>query len=218
LELNTLFEHEQIEKYCFNEIPIGEECYFMSEKYMGEFSAALARMLATDNHPYGVGYVSHAVARKINEHSIEFSWYPNIHTRFHEVSIILPKPAFKLCVSCSLHDVKPYIFIDHDWLENLFIREYSVFCLVDAIDVKTAIKDNLLTKEKLILLRQKIDELSSIHTDVSFISFADSLLLKSNWSTGYSKRGIKCTYEPESFIRIIEEIKTIYKDILNLNI
>lgn len=213
-----MFEHKDIDKYSFDEIPIDQDCYFMSEIYMEEFGDALIKMLSNGDNPYGVGYGSYVAVRKINENSIELSWYPNVHTRFHEVSISLPKDMFKASVGCWKYDVKPYIFVDHDWLEKLFTREYSVFSLIDAIGVKDAIRSNLLTKDKLLQLRNKLDELAAQHEDISFISFADSLILKSNWSVGYFRKGIECSYEPESFLRIIKKIQGIYKEVLDLDI
>lgn len=214
-----MFEHEDIDKYSFEEIPLNQDCVLMSEKYMEEFSNALVGMLdGKDVNPYEVGYVSFVGGRQINKNSLDLSWYPNIHTRFHEVSISLPKDKIRTCVGCWRYDVKPYIFVEHEWLEQLYTREYSVFGLIDAIGVKEAIRDNLLTKETLIELRDRIDALSEQHQDISFISFADSLILKSNWSVGYFHKGIECSYEPESILNIISDIQDIYRNVLGLEI
>ena len=186
---------------------------------MEEFDKALKKMLRGEEcNPYEVGFVSPVAIRKINTHSLDLSWYPNTFTRFHEVSISLPKDKVKVCAICWEYDIKPYIFVDHEWLEHLHLREYSVFALVDAIGVKNAIRDNILNKEKLIELREKIDELASNQKDISFISFADSLLLKSNWDVGYFKNEIKCSYSPEKILYVIKELDRIYQEVLGLKI
>ena len=186
---------------------------------MAEFAESMERMIQREKcSPYEVGYVSHVAVRRINEETLELSWYPNIRSRFHEVSIILPRDKVKVCVACDQYDVKPYIFVDNDWLEHLYLREYSVFALIDAISVKDAIRKNLLTKEKLIKLRTKIDELAEKYEDISFISFADSLILKSNWDTGYYEKGIECSYHPEIFLTVIKKIEEIYRTVLGLEI
>ena len=214
-----MFEHKDIDKYRFDEIPLNQDCLLMSEIYMEKFSDSLIKMLEeNEGNPYEVGYVSYVAGRKINQNSIDLSWYPNVHTRFHEVSISIPKEKIKICVECWRYDIKPYIFVDHEWLEQLYTREYSVFALIDAIGVKNAIRDNRFTKEKLVNLRDKLDLLSARHEDISFISFADSLILKSNWSVGYFRKGIECSYEPEVFLRIIKEIQEIYREVLGLEI
>jgi len=174
-----LFEDSDIDKYAFDEIPLDRDCFLMSEIYMGEFDEALKRMLKREEcNPYEVGYVSPVAIRKINENSLDLSWYPNTFTRFHEVSISLPRNKVKICVGCWQYDIKPYIFVDHEWLEQLHLREYSVFALIDAIGVKNAIRDNLLTKERLLNLRDRLDVLAAKHEDIYFISFADSLISK----------------------------------------
>jgi hypothetical protein len=123
-----------------------------------------------------------------------------------------------LCVGCYGYSIRPHIFVDHEWLEQLYTREYSVFTLIDAIGVKNAIRNNLLTKEKLLLLCDRLDSLAEKYKNISFISFADSLILKSNWSVGYFPKAIKCSYEPEVFLRIIKEIEAIYIEVLSLEI
>ena len=195
-----MFDNSDIEKYSFEEIPLDRDCFLMSEIYMEEYDDALNRMLrGQECNPYEVGFVSPVAVRKINENSLELSWYANTHTRFHEVSITLPRDKVKVCVGCWQYDQKPYIFVDHEWLEQLHIREYSVFALVDAVGVKEAIRNDRLSRDKLIQLRERIDQLAENHKDISFISFADSMIIKSNWDIGYYRKGIKCSYEPETF-------------------
>lgn len=214
-----MFEHEFIDNYNFEDIPLNQDCVLISEIYMEEFDAALIEMLeGEDVNPYEVGYVCYVAGKQINPNSIDMSWYPNVHTRFHEVSISIPKEKIKVSVGCWRYDIKPYIFVDHEWIEHLYTREYSVFALIDAIGVKNAIQDNLISKEKLVILRDRIDTLSEQYKDISFISFADSLIMKSNWSVGYFKKGIECTYEPEVFLRIIKIIQGIYREVLGLEI
>jgi len=98
------------------------------------------------------------------------------------------------------------------------MRTYSVFALVDAIGVKNALADGSLTREKLAALRDRIDEIASKHPDVSFISFADNLLLKTNWTIGQWDKPVNYTYEPEKIILILPELAEAYRDTLGLNI
>lgn len=115
-----LFEDSDIDKYLYEEIPLDRDCVLMSEIYIKEFDEALGKMLRREEcNPYEVGYVSLVVVRKINDTSLELSWYPNTFTRFHEVSITLPKDMIKVCVGCCQYGIKPYIFVDHEWLEHL---------------------------------------------------------------------------------------------------
>lgn len=214
-----MFEDDNIDKYLFEDIPLDRDCLLMSEIYMGEFDEALGKILRGEEcNPYEVGFVSPVAVRTINKNSLDLSWYPNTFTRFHEVSISLPRDMVRVCVDFWQYDLKPYIFVDHDWLEHLHLREYSVFALIDAIGVKNAIRDNALTKDKLIELRSKIDDLAETENNISFISFADSLILKTNWDVGYFHKGIKCSYKPEKILYVIKELDRIYQAVLGLPI
>lgn len=214
-----MFEDSDIDKYSFEDIPLDRDCLLMSEIYMEEFDEALGKMLRREEcNPYEVGYVSPVAIRKVDSSSLDLSWYPNTFTRFHEVSISIPREMVRVCVGCWQYDIKPYIFVDHDWLEHLHLREYSVFALIDAIGVKNAIRANALSKEKLLELRARIDALAKTEPDISFISFADSLILKTNWDVGYFNKSVKCTYQPEKILYVIKELDRIYQEVLDLPI
>lgn len=54
-----------------------------------------------------------------------------------------------------------------------------------------------LSRDKLVKLRDRINDVAARHPDISFISFADSILLKSNWYVGIVGSGVKYSYEPD---------------------
>lgn len=212
-----MFEHEVFDKYSFENIPLNRDLFMMDEVYIKEYEDEILSILEGEN-PDPTGYISYIAARKIKDNSLELSWYPNSVTRFHEVTISLPKDQFVACVGSWRLDEKPRIFVNSVWLENLHLRSYSVFGLVDAIGVKDALEKGLITREKLLEIRTKIDELSTRYPDFSFISFGDSILIKGQWSVGYFKRGQKDTYNPEQILFLIREIKRIYKYVLGMDI
>ncbi|QKQ26979.1 hypothetical protein [Candidatus Reidiella endopervernicosa] len=62
-----------------------------------------------------------------------------------------------------------------------------------------------------------IDQLAQKHPNISFISFADSILLKSNWTVRqHDGIEINYDYEPEAFIRLAKELNEIYQECLEL--
>jgi hypothetical protein len=212
-----LFEHEFFDVYSFESIPLDTDCYLMEDIYLEEYERALLDCFAGRDYD-NVGYVSYVAASKITETSVELSWYPNISTRFHALTIYLPRAHFVACVGSRRYDEKPHIFVKASWLHELHLKLYSVFALIDAIGVKQAIREHSLSRESLLRLRTAIDELAARHATVSFISFADSLLLKSNWSVGHFQSDVTYTYEPEVFLRIIQELQSIYRAVLGLDV
>ncbi len=211
-----MFEHEMFDSYEFEDIPLNRDIYIVDDAYRSEYEKSMLRFFDGEEYEY-IGYVSSVAARAIRANSLELSWYANVHDRFHELSITLPRDQFVACVGSWQCDEKPRIFVKSDWLEDIYMRTYSVFALVDAADVKKAIENGQVNRSRLIRLRGAIDSLAEAHPDVSFISFGDSILLKSNWSVGYFKRGVKYTYHPELFIHLASEIDSIYRENMGLS-
>jgi len=214
-----VFDHPNIQTYRFEDIPLDRDLSLMDVKWITEYEAALvASVSETGDSAYTVGCYSHAAARAIGTDFIELSWYPNTHDRFHEVRITLPRSAFLTCVASWQYDYDPVIFVDGDWLTNQHLRSHSVFALVDAINVKRALSSGALTHPKLIELRGRIDTIAAANSSVAFMSFADSLLLKSNYSVGQYDSAVRYTYKPERILRLLPDIRTAYREVLGLNI
>jgi len=57
---------------------------------------------------------------------------------------------------------------------------------------------------------------SPAYPQISFISFADSLVLKSHWTSGYFVDSTKYAYDPECLLYVFEEIQTLFRDVLGL--
>jgi hypothetical protein len=212
-----LFDHEKFDVYSFEDTPLDRDCYIIDEVYIKEYEQSMLDFFNGKAYE-SVGNVGFVAPIKVHTNSIELSWYPNIHDRFHEVVIKLPKEAYITCVGCWQCDEKPHIFVKSDWLKSVYLRLYSVFALVDAIGVKEALQNGSLSREKLILLRDEVDILSKQYVDISFISFADSILLKSNWSVGHYESDVKYTYNPEVFIEIVKELQSTYRNTLGLSV
>jgi hypothetical protein len=210
-----MFDHPNFRKYTFSDLPLNRDLYLMDEKWMPEYERSWVATFNGGNYT-NVGYISYAAARVITAHTVELSWYPNIFDRFHEVKVSLPKDQFLTCIGCWQYDEKPHIFVKSEWLRNLHLRSYSVFAMVDADGVKSALTRGSLTRPALIALREQIDKIARRYPAVSFVSFADSLLLKSNWFVGTYDSSIKYTYRPEVFFKILDDIRLAYRNVLTL--
>ncbi len=210
-----MFDHELYDVHDFESIPLNQDLYIVDEVYLKEYDRAMIQFFNGADYQY-VGFVSPMAARKINNTTIELSWYPNTYDRFHEVSVSLPRNQFIACVGSWQYDEKPRIFVRSDWLELIHVRSYSIFAMVDAIGVKKALEDGAITRESLLDLRNHIDNLAGEFPNISFISFADSLLIKSNWTVGHHDSDIKYSYDPEIFIHLANKLNEIYLKSLGL--
>lgn len=212
-----MFDDYIFSQYKFREMPFGRDLFLMDEKWMHEYKK---EMIATSrgHQVEPAGYVEYAAVRSVDESQAVLSWYPNMVDRFHEVSISLPVNQFVACVHCWNYDSKIRIFVKGPWLKELYLRSFSVFALIDAIDVTRAIRKGTISRDKLIEMRNQIDFIARQYQDISFVSFADSLIMKSNWYAGTGKVNVQKSYEPEIFVRLVSEIQSLYHDTLGLNV
>lgn len=211
------FSHSQFESFEFECVPIDRDVFLMDECWLKEWEAARLELF-TGSGDRNVGYISYAVVRSATPDALEISWYPNIFDRFHEVSVVLPRDAFVACVDIYDYDEKPHIFVKSEWLTSLHLRPYSAFALVDAIGVKAALSRGQVPGRKLIQLRDRIDLIAEENPGVAFISFADSLLLKSNWFVGQYGSDISYSYEPETLVRLVPQIAEAYQEVLGMSV
>jgi hypothetical protein len=214
---SKLFSHPSFDNYDFEYVPLDRDVYLMDEKWMEPYARAMVAGFEGGKFE-NIGYIGCAAARLITSGAIEISWYPNVFDRFHEMRVFLPREKFVACVGSWQVDEKPHIFVRSEWLTNLYLRSHSTFVLIDAIGIKRAIQDDRLSRENLIKLRDGIDAIAAKYPHVSFISFADSLLLKSNWQVGTFDSDVQYTYEPEQFIRLVVDINALYKAVLDLGV
>ena len=212
-----MFDHPLIEVIPFSEIPLNQDLFLMEEKWMEAYEQDLIKIFNGEKYDPS-GYVSYVAARAITAEAVELSWYPNIHDRFHEVKVTLPKNQFVTCVEVWQYDEKPRIFARNEWIKNLHLRSNSVFALVDVIGIKDRIQRGDLSRSQLVALRGVLDNIASRHSSVAFVSFADSLLLKTNWSVGTWDSEVSYSYDPEYIIRLIPEIQTAYRDVLGMEV
>lgn len=212
-----MFESDDIEQYPIESVPLDRDIFLMDEVWMSAYARTVQTCLAGGGYE-NVGYISYASAHNATAAGVELSWYPNIFTRFHEVRVYLPASAFVCCVGSQTMDEKPRIFVKSEWLEALHMRSNCAFAMVDAIGVKAAIAEGLLTAERLGELAARIDDIAAKHPMIAFISFADSLLLKSQWSVGTWDSEVNYSYEPEQIIRVLPLIAQAYQEVLGMKI
>ena len=209
------FSHSDFQHFNFEQVPLDRDVFLMDESWMTEWETAYLDLFKGKAFR-NVGYISYAAIRTASADALEVSWYPNSMDRFHEVSVLIPRAAFVACIDLYDYDEKPHIFVKSDWLTGLHLRPYSAFALIDAIGVKIALTQQSLSGTKLIELRERIDVLADASPGVAFVSFADSLLLKSNWFVGQFDSNIRYSYEPETLIHLLPKVAAIYQEVLGM--
>lgn len=211
-----MFSRNEIEHYAFEDVIVGRDIFIMKKMWVPAYEQYIEDVYALKN-PEPVGYISHASVCSASKDYLEISWYPNIYDRFHEVVVRLPRREFVACVGCRDIDEKPRIFVSDEWLEDLHNRPYSMFALVDAIGVKKALDTDHLNEAKLLRLREALDELVGQEPGIAAFSFADSVLIKADWTVGAFDTSVAYTYTPERLLNVVESTFAAFKAHLELD-
>jgi len=209
--VKELFAHPDIETYDFEDLPLGHEVWLMDEKYTREF----ARELRNLGDYFSVGYVSKMIANSRDATHIGLTWY--LQPRFHKIDVVLPRSAFVIGVDRPSHDTKLRAFVRGEWLERLHLRRYSSFGLVDAIGMKDAIRSGRLTHDLLISLRDRIDAIAAEHPEAAFVSMADNLLIKFDWTIGHFESDVPYDYAPEKLLRLLPDVARAFREELSMD-
>lgn len=214
------FSHRSFRTYKLDDLPLKRDIFMMDEIYADEWEAEQIKVFRGDDtaSPYEVGYITPIHIAAITHAGAEISWYANTHDRFHEVKTFLPREAFVASAVAYEYEARPQLFVKSDWLRRLHLRSNSTFAMIDAVDMTEAIKSGSISHDKVIALRDRLDEVAARYPHISFISFADSLLLKTNWTAGMVNTGVTYTYLPESLLVLFRDLQKLYRETLGLEI
>ena len=214
-----MFDHEVFDRHDIRDIPLNRDIVLMDVVWMKEWEAEWIKTArGQDADPYVVGFVTPVSVSNITPTGLEICWYPNTFDRFHEVKTFLPADQISLALDIHAYDCRLTVFVNGDWLRRLHLRANSLFVLIDASDMTHEIQMGRLDRTKLVAIRDGLDEIAAKHPDVSFISFADSLLLKTNWTVGMVGSGVEYSYLPEAMLQLFGEIRDVYRAVLDLEI
>jgi hypothetical protein len=152
-----VFDHPNFRHYAFSDVPPNRDLFLIDVEDMAEFEREWLELYAGRDYApkYLVSYV--AVRARFDE-VLELSWYPNVSTRFHEVRVTLPKSVFVACIGQYRYDGNPPIFVQSEWLRELYLRANSIFALIAAIGVEVAIRSDRVTRSRLLVLRDRISD------------------------------------------------------------
>lgn len=210
----TLFDNPIFEHFAPEDIPQRSDLFMVDAKFMEHWGRCWAEKKGEGNDD--VVFVSYISVEKASAHALELRWFLNISTRFHALQIILPRDKITAAFGINGYDEKIHLFVDSDWLAMLHSRLYAAFGMVDAIGVKDALRKGAIKKENLEGLLGRIDRIAVEHPEIAFVSFADSILLKGNWSVNYVRKGQPQTYQPEKLVVVFGKLSKAFQDELGL--
>jgi hypothetical protein len=214
------FSNPCFETYALDAIPLHRDLFLMDVVWMEEWEAANVAREEGDRtaDPYSIGSIVPVSAVSVQAGGVELRWFCNTYDRWHELKTVLPASAFVVGARAWNYDKRPTIFVQSDWIRRLLLRANSIFLMVDVIGMTAALDAGRVSREQLLALRSRIDAIAAAHPDVSFISFADTLLLKTNWVAGIYEEGVEYSYRPETLLDLFGEVRAAYRGVLGLGI
>jgi len=204
-----MFDHPDFDKIEYHELPIERDVYLYDEMFLTDYESMMLRFF--EGEPYeNIGKITDVSIISIEDDYLQIQWAANIFDRFHTIEVKLPRINIVGITACWRSGEKVRIFVSSDWINNLHNRRNCIFALIDAAGMKNAILSGAITRQKLVMLRDGIDLIAEKHKSVSFISFADTIILKYVWGKSIASDGIDYAYTPEYVIEVSFEVCQLF--------
>jgi hypothetical protein len=209
-----MFDHHYFESRKPEE-QVNTTVWIMSEKYMPFVEEEWLKHFSDDPtaDPISVGTVSTAEIVNVNTDNLDIKYILNHQTRFHTIKHYIPRAVIKRWVGIyrNFDHKYDYVFVDDDWHETFWNGHISTFLLVDAIGMKKKMySDSKKLLGELNYLSLKVDELAKKYPQLLFISAADNIIVKAN----FSPRAVQPIYNPELLLDVCQELREGIKDSL----
>jgi hypothetical protein len=211
---------EHPRKIPFEDLPIHRDLFLVGSGELGAFKRAWARYLrapgdSSPEHPTASFCSYWAFVDQLARQSCDVNLCLDLGQRYHGIVRRLPKSNFVACFDYWHFEKRPYLIVDQSWLDANATALYSTYALVDAIGMKAVLRaEGALEKARVDKFRRALDKLAAKHPDHAFFSFADSVLIKTNWSVAskYAE-----TFRPEAFLRLLRKVQNAFRNGLGLD-
>lgn len=213
------FAHDDFRHIPYHEFPMGRDCFIIKEEQLPHVEAEWLKIVKNSDgeagDPDSNTIVIWASVDAIHDDYLEIDIAINTTSRYHGVTIKLPKEYVLYMIDIWNWEKRPYIFVKDEWWDYLKKTIFSSFLYVDVIGFKKLLPHAQALGPKLQKLKEKIDYLTKQHNNALFISLADSLIVKTNWRIRGDEHE---RYNPEGMLSLFKELQRIYKEVLNCEI
>ncbi len=211
---------DRAKTYSFDQLPTDRDCFVIPE---AEYKVLVAEWCRYYDEPDGQ-VVAHpnerlsyrwCALKKVGGASYDVNVCITRSHRFHGVLRRLAHKDFVACLYFREYSKRPYIVVSDDWISQIEKNHSSIFAMIDTIGMREFLaNEGKVSKERYFLLSEKVDQIADSNKDCVFLSFADSVLIKTNWEAADEKY-IE-TYQPERFIGIVNLIQFAILEALSL--
>jgi len=207
--------------YDFSDVPMNRDCFIIRKSEKELFIKAWEKYIGAPDgtnppHPNEMlDYQWCCVSAKCDMY-LDINYCITKNIRFHGVMKRLPRSQFDSAYHIDGYQKRPYIIVDDEWIDSIAKIENSLYAYIDIIGIKKYITEKgKISKDNYQQLISEVDEIADKYENYAFISFADNILIKSNWSACITEyENLFC---PEKLILVIKEIREAIKKSLNLD-
>lgn len=209
------------EVYPFDRIPSRRDLFLIGSSQLEALRSEWARYLAepdgtTPRHPNEALNFTWCSVQASADDSCDLNICIDMTRRYHGAVRKLPRSKFVTCVHFWNYQKRPYLVVSQDWFDEIQQALYSLYALVDAIGVRRALESqDGLSPARIAALKSRLDGIAAAHPDHVFFTFADSVIIKTNWSARPGE--YSTTYRPESFLDVVEEVRRAFADSLSMD-
>ncbi len=211
---------DDVQLMTWDEIPVGRDVCLIGEGQLEDLRREWARYIEEHHRPETVHPNDYLDVRwcAIESHRHDSSDVNIMITntsRYHGVIEKLPRTKFVIGVHFWRYGKPVYVVVRQDWFEDVERRMFTLYALVDAIDMRALLeKQGCLEPNQVNAFGAGINNLARQNRDHVFLSFADSVIVKRRWSA--SDMGYEHTYCPERFLKLVEGVCRVFEDAFQL--
>ena len=215
---NLQKQKEHIEFYGTSDIPLNKDSFLLSDQWVDKIEQQWTEFLSPKYdhqkwiHPNGLmDYVPCHIS-SVSESHFNITLLLDRSSRFHTISKTLPARFFRTAFKVFTSEKRPYIIVDQNWFNNLKNSVYSAYVLIDFIGIRNLLNEyGEFPYDTLNSIKTIIDKYSNQHKDLTFLTCADNIIIKSGWEFGSENS----KYQPEKLIITVNQLmKEIKKETL----
>lgn len=204
--------------YSFDRLPCGPDYFLVSAEHVEDLRREWTAYVTSSprtQHPNNFLPYRVCALDASRPESCDVNICIDQQTRYHGATKTLSRNQFVLCVHFPNFGKRPYLVVSREWFDAIEREAFSLYALIDAVGMKGLLSaQGIVDASQLARLRDGIDTIARQHPDHAFLTFADNVLVKTNWTA--SRSDYTTTYEPERFVGLVGEVAAVFAVALGL--
>lgn len=212
---------KEVQFYTFDEVPLARDLFVIGASQIDVLKSKWDWYLSQPDGPspgHPNSFLKHrwCAIETRDADSCEINLEISIRTRWHGAIRTLPRTKFVGCVKFWNYEKRPYLIVDQDWFDDIEQTRFSLYGLVDVVGMRALLsRQGKVEQDQLQSLKREMDSLAAKHREFAFVTFADNVLVKTNWSARPDV--YDASYNPEKFLHVLADVRKALRSVLGLD-